>query len=98
MNDTSKLPAWVTMDNFIARLQIMPPEHEYEYVSNRSCLFAQFLKARVPNPFVDSGNFWLNTDDVGRKPSFKLPDIFNRVALGRPRTFGGALERARTYL
>jgi hypothetical protein len=95
MTDTVAMPAYVTMSNFITWLETMPPDQEYDYLDNRNCLFAKFLKSQGhPDPWADSCNFWLSEDGVGNVDGFKLPIGINNIASNKPRTFGDALTRA----
>ena len=77
--------------NLIAWLETMPADTEYEYASNRDCLLAQFLKACGCTD-VTCGSFSIDYNGLQDEP---LPVGWWRIALGRPRTFGAALERAK---
>lgn len=84
-----------TLESLIAWLEKRPADNEYCYTETGECLLAQYFSASGYGPVLMGAN------EFGRKgiaESIPLPVGFNKIALGYPRTFGAALERARSPL
>ena len=83
-----------SLESVIAWLEEQAPEYHYDFMSNTSCLLAQFLKAKGYKKVSMGG--W------GKGVADNTPVHFtfeeNCVAAGYPSTFGAALERARSLL
>jgi hypothetical protein len=84
-----------TLDGLIGWLEKQPSHLIYCYTSVGSCLLAQFFRAQGYtqinlNPYW----FWHGPDSTKQE----YPAAFNEIALGEPRTYGSALERARAAL
>lgn len=82
-----------SIHSLIAWLEKQPPEGEYDYRSNNECLIGQYFKALgigvAPNG-IGPYDWW---DTNGK--THLLSAEFRDTAIGRPRTFGAALTRAR---
>lgn len=87
-------PDVFSLDDLIAWLETMPANKVYCYLDHGHCLIGQYVTARgFANPHVYSDGYFKH----GPKQENRLdyPTIFNCIALGNNRTFGGALKRAR---
>lgn len=77
-------PEIKTLPSLIAWLEQQPADQGYSYIHPYSCLIAQYLKAH---------------GTAGDAVALGIPELiklgFIDVVIGYPRTFGGALERAR---
>ena len=78
--------------NLINWLETKPADEEYDYGSIHECLFAQFFTHCGCTDVVCGS---LSIDYNGLK-EVRLPNVYNRIAVGRPSTFGAALERAKS--
>jgi hypothetical protein len=79
----------------IAWLEQQDPEKSYCYLNNGECLLAQYFTAcGYKRPNLADTSFW-QMDDICA-PQIHFPVAFNLVAVASPRTFGAALDRART--
>ena len=83
----------LSLAGLIAWLETQPSEGTYCYASNGKCLLALYFTARGfrrvnmgPTKFYH-GRIW--------EYEAPLPHNFNAIAMGKPRTMGAALERAR---
>lgn len=87
------------LDGLIAWLEKQPSGNSYDYGDGRKCLLAQYFKQNYDERACVSATtlFKGHTGSTGDMPVCKLPDYFDAVARGTPRTFGGALERAKGY-
>ena len=79
-----------TLESLVAWLEKMPKNGTYCYAHSGYCLFAKYFKA-MGKPRVSVGNSTVSFDGE----FLKLPEPFFKIAIGRPRTFGAALERAK---
>jgi hypothetical protein len=92
---TGLKPDVMSMEGLVNWLEQQPPRKEYTYESHRDCMVAQYLKSNGhEDPFVYSMGHW--QDNRGKNQPF--PHEFDNVAVDHPRTFGGALKRAKAYL
>lgn len=83
----------------IAWLEKMPSDERYDYVCNGHCLLAQYFTAQgFKNVSVSGNAYWSHRLHGAYKISMAGDPTFHRIAAGKPRTFGAALERARTAL
>lgn len=86
----------LTLPALVAWLELQPAQKIYCYTSPGSCLLAQYLKAAgYRNPLVSRN---LTTDGWRIEDSIPVPDIFHDIAIKHPRTFGAALNRARSVI
>lgn len=83
------------VENLINWLIKQAPNERYNYNSCKDCLLARYLRYCFPE-FVSIGvDWWDKRGNVHVIPNFKE---LNDIAFKGEWTFGGALERARTYL
>ncbi len=85
-------PAVFSLESLIAWLEIMPADRPYNYFDTDACMAAQYCASQgreymPPNPFL----FWKYWSQDFR---YNMESI----AVGQPRTFGAALDRARKAL
>ena len=81
----------VSRREFIAWLETMPPNEQYEYLFAGICAVAQFLRFKgdsLKDQIVDFGSLLRGPND----PGYWL----DRIVSQKPYTFGAALERARS--
>jgi hypothetical protein len=82
------------LESLIAWLEKQPSQRAYDYDCNGHCLLAQYFTAagfrgvNMGTREFDHGDHYENEE--------KLPADWNRIAIDHPRTFGAALERAKT--
>lgn len=100
-------PQWTrpTYDlaGLIAWLGTRNPTEEYNYVDNTSCMGAQFCAAAGREYDTRAAPLKEMYDNRGSGPISLRPGrtfevVMEQVAVGTPRTFGAALERAREML
>lgn len=83
-----------SLEGLISWLETKPPETTYCYTDIGGCLVYQYFHARGI-PICSMGALdW--SDTTGGQ--HLLPPGLNAVAVGNPRTYGGALQRAREML
>src|ERR1700686_3718497 len=86
---------FMTLPHLIEWLRTKPANKSYTYVSQWTFLLAKYIRAEG-YWFPSVGPYYYSThlfcQDGG------LPPYFNSIAVGRPRTFGGALQRAEKFL
>ena len=77
----------LTLDTFIAWLETMPVEGEYEFYSYSACVVGQFVTAVTgsDNPFFET-----NYASI-----FGGLEPYREVCASEPQTFGAALQRAK---
>jgi hypothetical protein len=88
-------PKWdaFNLRRLIAWLEKQPPQKRYGYTNTSRCLLAQYFTAiGVKFEAVGTDCVWLK---AGEYFAIDLPPHFNEIAMGRGRTFGAALMRAR---
>lgn len=100
----------LSLEAFTDWLATMPADGTYTYTAPTECLNAQYLRhvgfvnffSVGPNTWseriVPPAKWWerlFGFSPIGHLVSHPLPDALNSVAIGRPRTFGAALSRAR---
>lgn len=85
-----------TIEHLIKFLETKDPNEQYCYVSTGNCLNAQYIRWAYKIPML----LCVGVDDYFAFPFWygRIPEEFNTVAIQSPRTFGAALERARSYL
>lgn len=86
-------PDILTLPRLTSWLRTQNPYTEYDFYCNGGCLLYQYFVAsgiEMPDGFGVGGNVWSPDGEEERD----LPDYFADIAVGSPRTFGGALERA----
>lgn len=92
----------------IAWLEMQQADAKYCYEDNGACLLSRYFTAHGiknicmytdgfihgPKPVVNVG-----LPKAVHDPSFtRIPQVFNQIAIGGPRTFGAALARARHFV
>lgn len=86
----------LSLDNLIAWLEKKPSDKGYDYGCNGHCLFGQYLsQAYDGKANVGSNEFDIWKDDKWLIEDMNLPRGWGDLAWEHPRTFGGALDRAR---
>jgi len=89
-------PKWqrtFALDTLVGWLERQPAKKRYVYESTDECLLAQY--------FTDQGFYHEGVGSalvISQDKYFELPQSFNRISFGNPRTFGAALARARKEL
>ena len=81
-----------TLASLIAWLEKQSADDEYCYLDNGFCLLGQYFSTMGISD-VSIGDTVFSY--AGSDGYLRLPNGFERVAWGYPRTFGGALKRAR---
>lgn len=82
-----------TLESLIAWLEKQPADREYCYMDNGRCLLGQyFLASGFSKVSVGGTEVVLNGIEI------LLSETFQDIAWASPRTFAGALDRARTAL
>lgn len=95
--ETETKPDAFSLEGLIAWLETQPPETKYDYCDSGACLLHQYFTANGVPVFCVSATNWY-TDGADHYRLHILPKKFNDVSVGRPRTFGAALSRARALL
>ncbi len=80
-----------SLQSLIAWLEKQPAHLTYEYAFPKTCMLAQYFEA---SGFTNVNMLILGFEH-GLNQEKKLPLGWNAIAQCHPRTFGGALERAR---
>lgn len=84
-----------SLESLIAWLEKQPARTVYCYMDNDGCLLSQYFRAAgFDKVHVGGETVFLDGYDHGNE---SLPDSFADLAVGRPRTFGAALNRAREF-
>ncbi len=85
-------PDIYALPTLIAWLEKQPAQKSYCYGDTGGCLLHQYLSANGCRSVLMGGTYFIHEGGQG-----KLPYGFNDTAVGRPRTFGAALARAREF-
>jgi hypothetical protein len=86
----------MSTESLVAWLETQPVDKTYEYSNDyRPCLQAQYFAA-MGRPTRLLGNVRVVFE--GESGGHDIPHAFHLVAYSAPRTFGAALERAKTFL
>lgn len=95
--DTTTKADPFTLASLIAWLETMPDEG-YDYRCNGACLLARyFASAGFENVHMFTTGFLAaNHPSPSWDRIIPMNPVFDSIATGYPRTFGAALERART--
>lgn len=96
-NKSTGKPDVMAMESLVRWLETQPPRAAYNYFDHTNCLVAQYL---MDNGYQQvfcyaMGNF-THSENMYRDNHY--PMEFDDVAVHEPRTFGGALQRAKDYL
>lgn len=83
----------MSLASLIAWLERQPARKTYNYICNGHCLLAQYFTAMGYQNIVMLSRQFIH----GRDTLVDLPPHFNSIAINEPRTFGGALRRARKF-
>lgn len=83
----------LTLQALISWLEQQPKDQNYDYGCNGHCMLAQYFQHCGIANSVGGQSFQPN----GGGPRVSLPVSFRHIAIDSPRTFGGALTRARDF-
>jgi hypothetical protein len=83
------------LETLIAWLEKQRASEPYCFLSNGECLLAHYLTGRGYRNVNAGGYDFAHADSTER---VDFPYAFRIVAKGHPRTFGAALERARSLV
>lgn len=86
----TKKPDVFSLESLIAWLETRPADKEYCFMSNDGCMLAQYYLA-IGFKKVDIGGMSITLDGHWQN----MPDDFADIPADWPRTYGGALARAR---
>jgi hypothetical protein len=86
-------PDVFSLEGLIAWLEKQPAERTYCFEDNGGCLLAQYYLSQGYSQ-VGIGGTSVTLDGKYRQ----MPDAFSDIPADHPRTFGGALSRARAAL
>lgn len=82
-----------SLESLIAWLEKQPAKRTYCYLDNGACLLGQYYLDRgFAAVHVGGMSVTLNGHQQ------EMPDDFSDIPVGHPRTFGGALRRARRVI
>ena len=93
MFERTPLPQLLTLTNLVGWLETKDPETTYSYTDCFDCLIARFVKDAGHQGAAVTPNI---VEEFGEKTMF--PNEIERVSIDFPRTYGGALRRARAAL
>lgn len=82
-----------SVKNLVAWLKQQPANKTYCYMDTGGCLLGQYYLA-MGYTTVDIGGMSITLDGSWQQ----MPDDFSDIPAGHPRTYGGALKRARELL
>jgi hypothetical protein len=85
----------LTLESLIAWLEKQPEGKFYDYMGcDGTCLLGQYFRS------LGFENIWVGGTVIcaDNYPEVILPESISELAVGRPRTFGAALDRARAAL
>lgn len=86
----------MSTESLVAWLETMPADGTYEYNNCKTpCLQAQYFEAMGTPTRLLGNTTVMFLDGIRRGP---IPTAFQVAAAEHPRTFGAALERAKTFL
>ena len=85
----------LTLESLIAWLEKRPAHVEYCYADNDACLLGQYFTAMGFDGVIAGSDCFSHGEGM---KDIHFPPSFDEIAIGHPRTFGGALERARAAL
>jgi hypothetical protein len=86
----------MSTESLVAWLETMPADGTYEFSNTRTpCLQAQYFEAMGTPTRLLGNTSVMFRDGIRRGPISKA---FQVTAFNHPRTFGAALERAKTFL
>lgn len=84
------------LETFVAWLESKPRDQSYKYACTGTCLLARYAQ---DNGFPQAVMGFLRWFPDGLDaPNSRLPAPFDNIAVSKPHTFGGALDRARLAL
>ena len=97
--DTKSLPKINTIESLAKWLESQNPAQTYNYDCVGSCLLAIYYRACGYRDAMLGGSTMTYRPANGYLfTNINLPDHFNRIAQGKPHTYGAALARAKRYL
>lgn len=96
-NKSTGKPDVMAMESLVKWLETQPPMASYDYFDHTNCLVSQYLMANgYQQVFCYAMGLFNHSENMQRDTHY--PMEFDEVAVHQPRTFGGALQRAKDFL